>query len=520
MIEIVTILATVQSRHHVSVRDTSAAVIGEAGFTIRDPQRFANHFGRFILEENERFNNQHLLSPPTSGPGQDSSAFLSQPPPPPPPPLNSLLLQLALQARNGPNPPIRFPGPESDQSGGGERLRDRVRVSEKLVLTTPRNIFSRPTSGQNNREALLRKLNNFASSSSVISTPFPSLQPNLADQTGAIRNPLLQTLFQNTNLQAQTPLPSDLQREREIALLLDQRNEKERLLIEALRNQSRQRQGIVLSQTTSTTTTTTTTTTTRVTTTLHSTTTPPIYTTTRNEIEEFRSSAFVENNEHQEEENEEEEEFKVEIILEMTRELVEATHKQRENVTQEREEFSGEIIGKSFEEKPERPTALEAIMSARNAVLRTMRAGNDRTSPAIWAAVKILSDFVDSQQPGIPPDVLLAIIQLTDFLNAEDNTQKEEEPEERFLPRTTTEKQTMLSPNQIRLREKLLKQKIMKQQEINKIIQRAKHNRQPTTPTTTTTRSRSGDGQFPHRISLMDVNLNGQQFSFSTLPIY
>ena len=200
---------------------------------------------------------------------------------------------------------------------------------------------------------------------------------------------------------------------------------------------------------------------------------------------------------------------------------MEATHKQRENST-------GGIIGKSFEEKPEeRPTALEAILSARNAVLRTMRAGNERTSPAIWAAVKILSDFVDSQQPGIPPDVLLAIIQLTDFLNAEDNSQQEDPatavtPVERFIPTTTTEKQTILSPAQTRLRDKLLKQKIMKQQEINKIIQRAKNNKQPTTPstTTTTTRSNSGRGQFPNRISLMDVSLNGQQFSFSTLPIY
>jgi len=514
LIEIAIILSTVQSRHQVSVRDTSAAVIGEAGFTIRDPQRFANHFGRFILEENERFNNQHqhqhLVSPTSpqsfnTGPAQR-------------PPLNSLLLQLALQARNGPNPPIRFPAPESDQ------LEGRVRLSEKLVVTTsaPRSIFSRPTSG-NSREALLRKLNTFASSSSIISTPFPSLQPNLAGQSGAIQNPLLQTLFQNKNLQGQTAPRVDLQREREIALLLDQRNEKERLLIEALRKQSRQRQGVVILPSTSTTSTTTTTTTTATTTP----TTPPIYTTTRNVIEDFRSSAFVEDNEQ-----EEEEEFKVEIILEMTRELVEATHKQRENLTEERKEFSGEIIGKSFEEKPERPTALEAIMSARNAVLRTMRAGNDRTSPAIWAAVKILSDFVDSQQPGIPPDVLLAIVQLTDFLNAEDNRQTEEPgpvvtPVDRFIPTTTTtttEKQTVLSPTQIKLREKLLIQKIMKQQQINKIIQRAKQNKRPTTPTTTstsTTRSHDGGGgQFPNRISLMDVSLNGQQFSFSTLPIY
>ena len=456
MIEIAIILSTVQSRHHVSVRETSAAVIGEAGFTIRDPQRFANHFGRFILEENERFNNQHLLSPTSpqsfnTVPAQESSAFLSQRPP-----LNSLLLQLALQARNGPNPPIRFPGPESDQSGG----RERVRLSEKLVVTTPppRSIFSRPTTG-NSREALLRKLNNFASSSSIIS----SLQPNLGGQSGAIQNPLLQTLFQNKNLQGQTAPQVDLQREREMALLLDQRNEKERLLIEALREQSRQRQAVVSIPTTTSTTTTTTTTTTTATTRLHAPTTPPIYTTTRNVIEDFRSSAFVEDNEQ-----EEEEEFKVEIILEMTRELVEATHKQRKNLTEERKEFSGEIIGKSFEEKPERPTALEAIMSARNAVLRTMRAGNDRTSPAIWAAVKILSDFVDSQQPGIPPDVLLAIIQLTDFLNAEDNiNSQKEEPAvtpvvDRFLPTTTTEKQAMLSPTQIKLREKLLKQKIMR----------------------------------------------------------
>merc|ERR1711936_239851 len=146
----------------------------------------------------------------------------------------------------------------------------------------------------------------------------------------------------------------------------------------------------------------------------------------------------------------------------MTRELVEATHKQRDNLTEGRNEFSREIMGNSFEEKPERPTALEAIMSARNAVLRTMRAGNERTSPAIWAAVQILSDFVDSQQPGIPSDVLLAIIQLTEFLNAEDTRDGgddvadgadgadgdngEDEPApalvqpSRFTPPTTTEK--------------------------------------------------------------------------------
>ena len=40
--------------------------------------------------------------------------------------------------------------------------------------------------------------------------------------------------------------------------------------------------------------------------------------------------------------------------------------------------------------------------------------GTERTSPAVWAAVQILADFVASQDPGLPSNVLQSIIQLTE----------------------------------------------------------------------------------------------------------
>ena len=495
------------------VRDTSAAsaVIGEAGFTIKDPQRFANHFGRFILEENERFNNQAQFS----GPIFQQSGVQSPRQGP-----SSLLLRLALQAQQSNNPPIRFPGPETEEEFvlNDERKGRRLKVSEKLVVNTPRSIFSRPAG--HDRDSILKQFKDLASRSPLLSTPLP----NLPAQPRRIQNPLLQTLFQNDNLHSgRNPLfqqsgkgGEELQREllekqREIEMMLDERNEKERLLIEALRKQSAERQGpAILALTPRTTTpTTTTTATTRSTTTT-------VTTTARQEVEEFSSSAVVE-------EEIEEEDYKVEIILEMTRGLVEATHQQRLNRSEERNEFSEELFGKSFPEKAEKVgTPLEAIVNARDAVVKTMRSGNERTSPAVWAAVEILSDFVDSQQPGIPSDVLIAIIQLTEFLNAEDIKEDGEdggeetvkavvEVQQRFIPSTTTEKQILLSPLQIKLRDKLLKQKVMKQQEINKIIERSKQKNRPTS---------SSSRKFPTRINLMGASSDSQQFSFSTLPIY
>ena len=85
------------------------------------------------------------------------------------------------------------------------------------------------------------------------------------------------------------------------------------------------------------------------------------------------------------------------------------------------------------------------------------------------------------------------------------------EVQQRFIPSTTTEKQILLSPLQIKLRDKLLKQKVMKQQEINKIIERSKQKNRPTS---------SSSRKFPTRINLMGASSDSQQFSFSTLPIY
>ena len=401
-------------------------------------------------------------------------------------------------------------------------------------------------------------------SSSIVTTALPNISPSQAVQSSPtlIKNPLLQTLFKTNNIQdanngqnhpfskiglqqtASQNLNSPnqngnmilmakerelIEKQRQINLLLDDKNEKERLLIEALRQQKKEEIvptyiPLTTSQAPSP----------RVTSTTTSTTTTTTITTTTIALEDyeedFRSSEdeqFYDDSDPLDNSN-----FEVEIILEMTRELVEAKQKEKENVTSDKNE---NIIHPLKDEKPIIPsTPFEAIMNAREAVIRTMKEGTERTSPAVWAAVKILSDFVSSQDPGLPSNVLQSIIQLTEFLNSEMNSTSQSS--EKFselsqtissipsAPPTTTIKTkqlTTLSPAQIKLKEKILKQKLLRQKQINKILQgdksktssSSKHNQNPSVKISTS-------NNFPSRINLMDVKLRGNQFSFSTLPIY
>ena len=394
-----------------------------------------------------------------------------------------------------------------------------------------------------------------------MSTPLPNISPTQAAQSSTfIKNPLLQTLFKSNNFQQQKQESrlrlgnafsnlglqqqqqhqqqqqqqqpeQDRNREnlvlqarereliektRQIELLLNENNEKERLLLEALREQGKDvstTSSVVPTFIPSTTTTP-----------APTTTTTPASTTTFAEFEEeFRNS----DNHDVEEESLDDDEFEVEIILQMTRELVEARQKELLQQSEDDEEASQVLTTAS--------TPFQAIMNARQAVIKTMEEGNDRTSPAVWAAVKILADFVDSQDPGLPSDVLQAIIQLTEFLNTEMKTQDTSDKivsstssrptlplpttSTTIKPTTSSSSQT-LSPTQLKLREEILKQKLLKQKQINKILASSKNSDEKTKQQPSIKISTSSSKSFPSRINLMDVKVRGNQFSFSTLPIY
>ena len=210
---------------------------------------------------------------------------------------------------------------------------------------------------------------------------------NIADMSGqalhsassVASNPLLRTLFRTGDLATvatpparlhplaqiglQSAAPGALQREllakqSQIDSLLNQNNEKERLLIEALRQQGK---GIFQTSSTSTTvptfipavtTSTTTTTTTEA---------------SNSDVENFNE----ENRNLSDGEFEEldDSDFEVEIILEMTRELVEA----RRNATPAPQEPL-DTQQTTAAPVPASVAPFEAIMNARAAVIRTMEA--------------------------------------------------------------------------------------------------------------------------------------------------
>ena len=157
-----------------------------------------------------------------------------------------------------------------------------------------------------------------------------------------------------------------------------------------------------------------------------------------------------------------------------------------------------------------------------------LQAGSERNSPAPWAAVKILSDFVDSQDPGLPSTVLESIIHLTEFLNMK------LEEKEQVLPRSEKSHSTVksaaaavpstprsqgptLSPTQMRIREHILKQKLLKQKKLKEIfMEKGSKTQRNEAPRVKITMKNS----FPARIDLRTEAEDGQQLPFSTLPIY
>ena len=79
-------------------------------------------------------------------------------------------------------------------------------------------------------------------------------------------------------------------------------------------------------------------------------------------------------------------------------------------------------------------------------------------------------------------------------------------------PNTAEKQEATLSPVQRRIRDRILKQKLLSQKQLKQIIS-GKTDKKQTQSKISTSNS------FPSRINLMDVKLRGNQFSFATLPI-
>ena len=102
---------------------------------------------------------------------------------------------------------------------------------------------------------------------------------------------------------------------------------------------------------------------------------------------------------------------------------------------------------------------VEAVERARTAVQRRISTGRDKSSPAVWAAVNALTQFVEGPKVSdkdVPEVIFRAIIQLTNFLDTDKGIGEE--------------KAESLTAQQERLRTQILKQKQQQQQEIENIL--------------------------------------------------
>ena len=184
------------------------------------------------------------------------------------------------------------------------------------------------------------------------------------------------------------------------------------------------------------------------------------------------------------------------------------------NQKKEKEKFLQEILNKQ-EMKEISPSPLprpgppqfevsEAVASpgrnkilseAEAAVARRESRGESKSSPEVWAAVKILSQFLERERGGrqdIPDSVVMAIIQLTEFLQSD--TQQPHRSPPSAGP----------SEAQIRLRQQLKAQAENKKARISEILN-----------------ARSSVEQFMDMERVEEVARlpNTDSFIFSTLPV-
>ena len=109
-------------------------------------------------------------------------------------------------------------------------------------------------------------------------------------------------------------------------------------------------------------------------------------------------------------------------------ELARRKEQEQERIETERRRLLAEANRQQSEEKRSRLEAL--VTKAREAVDRRVASQTDKSSPAVWAAVRALRNFISSRQEGgdtVPERVATAVSQLTRFISEDKSISQEEE---------------------------------------------------------------------------------------------
>ena len=105
-----------------------------------------------------------------------------------------------------------------------------------------------------------------------------------------------------------------------------------------------------------------------------------------------------------------------------------------------------------------------ALANAKAAVDKRKSVSRSRSSPEVWAAVRILSEFVTTdREVSIPDNILTAIILLTDFLDED----SKDEPVEVESPLPVIQK---LSPAQQKIKARILSDRQNQRNRISEIL--------------------------------------------------
>ena len=169
----------------------------------------------------------------------------------------------------------------------------------------------------------------------------------------------------------------------------------------------------------------------------------------------------------------------------------------------------------------------DAFRNAIDAVRKRTDEGTDKFSPAVWIAVKVLTEFMERQDkentPEIPPTILMAIIQLTQFLNKGKDQALNSQEKKNDEP--------ALSPLQVKLRDQILRQKEQQAEEIANILNAEaiesfmEAEEKTNTPASIQKEKTSPNPTFPARILIPAAIQEGQasglqsEFTFDTLPV-
>ena len=144
--------------------------------------------------------------------------------------------------------------------------------------------------------------------------------------------------------------------------------------------------------------------------------------------------------------------------------------------------------------------------------MRRKKSGTDRFSPAVWVAVKALSEFVETYEKNnnkhdVPANIIDAIIELTSFLN--------------MVASMTDASPLSLSPGQTRLKELFMRQKEQRRKQIETILKIETSDPKADKGTTDNVTEKSSSEQvlLVSEQNVQEIDNISNAFNFQTLPV-